>query len=322
MRIFVPLFLLALAPHHDAAPPFGERLIAELNAARVERGLSRLELDADLAAVAQARVDAMVREGWFALASPTGQKVEDDLDARHYAFALVAEKLLRSAQEPAELAFGWKSDPEKNADSLFQPEVDHVGVGVASSGGGRLIDIVLARAAAAGTAPGRASVSVGDPGAAIAALEELVTQRRKAAGRAPLRSDSLLTQSAQQHAEALLAALEKGQGPESIASLSDRYTELERARRGADSGIAQSFDAFKQREILAETGSRRGKVAGLVSILVVDAPTAGIAMRTMEQTPETSDFLDPSLRSIGIGLATSDDGGVRRVAWVLALRDR
>jgi len=323
-RVVLPL-VLALeiaAPPVRAVDDFATRLAGEIGRARAALGLGALAGDPDLNAVAQARVDAMAREGWFALLSPSGAGVEQDLDARHYAFLLVTEKLVRSVRDPGEIVGDWKVDPAKQADTVFRPEVTRVGVGVATSGGERLIDIVLAEPAASGTAPGESGVAVADPRAATAALEELITQRRMAVKRAPLRHDPLLVAAAQRHAEDLLAALEKGQGPESISTLSDVITDLERARKGSSDALTASHDAFQRRDIAAQAGDRRGDVAGLDSMLVFDATTAGVALQTMERSSAIADFLDPSLATIGVGLAVGAPEKGSRIAWVVAMRRR
>ena len=165
------------------------------------------------------------------------------------------------------------------------------------------------------------SVSIADPGAAMAALERLVAERRKTANRAPLRVDPLLTDAAQRHAEDLLAAVEKGEGPEAVATLSDVITDLERSRKFA-AIPTRSYDAFQRHEIAAQAGDRRGNVAGLESVLVVDAASAGAALQAIEGTPGRVDLLESAFGSIGIGLAVSSADGSGRIVWVVALRRR
>ncbi len=328
MRHSVWLPSLLLAATAFAAHPtvsrdeYAWRLLAGIDQTRQEQGLAPLAADPTLATAAQARADAMAREGWFALASPAGRRVEDDLDAARYAFRLVAEKLVRSTDDAETLVAAWRKDPAQEANSLFHPEVRRVGIGVAETKGVRIIDIVLADPAAAGDAPGTAGVTVDDPRAAVAALDGLVAQRRKAAGLADLRADPLLAEAAQQHAEALLAALERGKGPESVETISNRLTDLEQSRKPGSAALARSYDAFGRREIQAAPGSRRGNVADLVSTLVVDAPTAGVALTTLEHSEEHPGFMGPMFRKIGIGLAAGAPGPRRRIVWVLALRER
>jgi len=325
VRRILPTFVLVIgltAPPAGAADGFAARLAAEIGQARAEMGLGELADDPELDAVAQGRADAMARDGWFALLSPAGTGVVQDLDARHYAFLLVTEKLVRTVRAPAEIVGGWRLEPAKQADTVFHPEVTRLGVGIATRGGERLIDIVLAQPAAPGTAPGASAVGISDPEAAKAALEELIAQRRKAKQRAPLRRDPLLVAAAQRHAEDLVAALEKGQGPESISTLSDVITELERTRKGSTDTLATSHDAFQRRDIAAQAGDRRGNVPGLESVLVVDAPTAGVALQTIESSSGTADLLDPSLATIGIGLAVGTPANGGRLAWVVAMRRR
>jgi uncharacterized protein YkwD len=320
-RIALALLTFVSSKPAPPAEPFAPRLRSEIATARAGLGLPALASDPELDQVAQARVDAMARDHWFGARSPSGTGVEDELDARHYAFRLVTEKLVRTQDRPAELVTGWRLELAKQAENLFHPQVTRVGIGVVEADGGRLIDIVLVEPAVPGTAPGMSSVSVDDPVAAEAALAELITQRRKAEGAMLLHTDPVLAEAAQEHAAALLKAFENGLGPESIDSLADRIDALTRSRSGAPAGTAPGDDDFQQHEIQTDTDSPRSDLSDLSSIIVAGAASAGVALATMERSQERADFLDPSLRTIGIGLAVGDGSPpVRRIAWVIAMR--
>jgi uncharacterized protein YkwD len=297
---------------------FSQRLISELNRSRLALGLGALSADADLTAIAQGRVEAMVREGRFSLVSASGAKIEDELDAAHYSFRLVGQKLVRSAAEPFELASAWRREADQDRNSVFEPTFSRVGIGVAQDRDTRLVDIVLVAPMSKVVQP--TQVRVEERSGQTAALLGLIAERRKARGRAPLIADPVLSQAAQQHAEALLAAVEKGRGPESVTTLSDRITDIERSRSAAGSGLYVAWNPFGVREIQSENGSRRGNVAGLSSLVVVDASSAAAALQTLAAAGNGGDLLDPSLRRIGIGFAAGAPEARGRIVWVVGLR--
>jgi len=302
----------------SAEDPFATELLAELNRARTDRGLAALELDPQLVAVADARAASMASEGWFGFRSPAGREVEDELDAAGYAFRLVTEKLARTNGEARALVDEWRLRPGEQAQSLFHPEVTQVGVGVAASSNGRILDVVLATPMAAGP---RVLAAPADPGSARSELLELIAEEREKAKLRPLATDALLDEAAQEHAVALQSAFASAKGPESIESVEKRISNLELRRQPGAGGLTQSRDAFNVREIQA-AGSGRPIPPGEIGLgIVTDASRAADVLATLAAAGERPVHLDPTMMRLGIGLASPPTPGARTV-WVLVTRRR
>lgn len=305
-----------------AEEPFGIELVAELNRARAERGLAALESDPELARVGARRAAAMATEGWFGLVSPAGQQVEDDLDAAGWAFRLVTEKLVRSNAGARELVDEWRVRPNDQLQSLFHPGVTRIGVGVAESAGGRIVDVVLATPMGAATVAGASPFEPEAQARERAALVELVGAARAEAKLLPLRHDAMLEEAAQEHAAAILASFAAGKGVESVELLADRLSRLEYRRSPGSRGLTRSEDSFGVRELSATPGgpSLHGKVTGAI---VVDARTAEDALHLLAAAAETRpNYLEPPMARLGIGIAggAPEDGG--RIVWVVATRQQ
>jgi uncharacterized protein YkwD len=303
-----------------ASAPGDERAIAELLAAlnreRAGQGLAPLRADAALAAAAQAHADDMAARGYFEVESPDGTTIDQRVRAAGYAADVLAAKLVRSEPlaTPASLAAGWGARPEESRTSVFHPEVDEVGVGLASGAGGFLWTIVLARRHdPAGLLAARAE-ALGDLAAVRAAYLAAVNDARRAGGLPALRADAALDRAAQAHAEALLAARGAGRDEHAVAPLGER---VQMERRGAGpGGVAGGSVIWGRRNAGSRTESNLRDVGESV---VVDAADVATAVATALTAADPSDLRDARFSRLGVGLAFERDGESWRAVWVACL---
>jgi uncharacterized protein YkwD len=331
LRTLVATVALAAAPAGPpaaaagppAAPPaaadaraIGE-LVAALNRERASLGLGPLRPDPALAAAAQAHADDMAARGYFAVAAPEGTTIDDRVAGAGYPAALVAAKLVGSPPlvAPAEIAAGWRAQPEAGRDSVFHPEVAEVGAGLASGDGRLLWAIVLARRDDSAERLAAREAALGDLAATRAAFLAAVNDARRAAGLARLRADATLDRAAQTHAEALLAARRSGLGETNVAPLAQRVQE-ERAGRAGSPGVVGGSHQWRSRSTGTRTGSRLREVGESV---VVDAADAASAVATALAGEASSDLREASYARLGVGVAFARDGDEWRAVWVACL---
>jgi uncharacterized protein YkwD len=302
-----------------AAVPVAElraRFVALLSAARAATGLAPLTADPALDQVAQRHADDMAAQGYFGFTSPSGGGVDQWVDETGYLAALVGEKLAQAplARTAEELVAGWDAEREKNAASLFHPEARHLGVGVAVRGEQATYALVLGRAAGEAAAS-TLDANLADRAPARAEYLARVNAIRADLGLLPLQHDPTLDRPAQEHADALLAALRRGDAPESVEHLADRV-------QAAQAGIGSYRGVERDMYWGVGKGRIEPKMASLGSSIVLDAPSATDAVAATLALEPTPDLREAGYRRLGLGVAHGEVAGRPRTVWVAVLLRR
>ncbi len=307
------------APTAPAALPVEElraRFAALLSAARAATGLAPLAPDPALDQVAQRHADDMAAQGYFGFTSPTGGNVDQWVNEAGYLAALVGEKLAQAplARTAEELVAGWDAEREKNAGSLFHPEARHLGVGIAARGEQVTYALVLGRAAGEAAASAL-DARLADRAPARAEYLARVNSIRTELGLLPLQHDPALDRPAQEHADALLAALRRGDAPESIERLADRV-------QAAQAGIGSYRGVERDTYWGVGKGRIEPKMASLGSSIVLDAASATDAVAATFALEPTPDLREAGYRRLGLGVAHGEVAGRPRTVWVAVLLRR
>lgn len=170
------------------------RLLARINALRLRLGLSPVEPDAPLDAVAQAWAARLASEGFFSHVAPDGSDLKGRLGAASYPFASAGENLGASSG-PLAAHFGIEHSPGHRK-NLIEPGHRKLGIGLSKRPDGLTVLVeVLA------TPPEGAPQ--GDP---LQAAYAAIAAERARKGLPPLRVSASLEGLAQGHARAALAA--------------------------------------------------------------------------------------------------------------------
>lgn len=120
-----------------------QELVALVNQARVDAGLSPLQADAGLSAIARAHSLDMAITGFFSHSSPTTGDMGDRLAAGNIDFRAAGENIaLNSDVRSAHQAL---LDSPPHRQNIMSPEVTHVGVGIVSNGRMLLVTEVFVR---------------------------------------------------------------------------------------------------------------------------------------------------------------------------------
>ena len=258
-----------VSPGVAAGPPGGPeptspaearaRLLARVNALRAAAGVSRVEPDPKLDAVAQAYADRMATQRFFAHVSPDGDALPDRLEAAGYAYQTSGENLgMASGPIAAHAALEESPGHRKN---LLDPAFDRVGFGLARQArdGGSGSEVLLVELLAT---PAR---SGGDP---VAAAYARLTAERAALKLPALQRSAALEDIAVRQARAALAR-DDPKAPDIDGQVFGTLSEARTA----------SADLYVARDLSALPPSRRLKEArySLVGIGAVrgDSPTYG-----------------------------------------------
>ena len=221
-------------------------LLELLNQQRQKQGLAPLRLVPELARAAQAQVDDMVARQYYALTSPAGRTLEDWIKEAGYREQLVTEKIFHTDQPPQALAASWSVSPEAHRQSLFNPEVEELGVGIGGYQGRPLYVFVLARSEASYLSQytqrlfARQTARFEDLDGLRQEMLRLVNEARAARKLDPLTLDAALDQAAQGHAEEVFQALKQGRPVPGEAALVQRVKAAGyRIRRGVGESVVQ-----------------------------------------------------------------------------------
>ena len=195
-----------VAPTVAAAPPGGPepnspaeartRLLARVNALRTAAGMSAVQADPRLDAVAQAYADRMATQRFFAHVSPDGDALPDRLEQAGYAYQASGENLgMASGPLAAHAAIEESPGHRKN---LLDPAFERVGFGLARQGrdGGTGSDVLVVEILAA---PAK---STGDP---MATAYARLTAERAALKLPALQRNAALEDIAVRQARAAMA---------------------------------------------------------------------------------------------------------------------
>ena len=109
--------------------PKPERVLDLMNADRKKAGLAAVQIDARVSAVAEAHATDMRERGYFAHNSPDGSTLSDRLKRAKIPYVRATENLSSApTADDAELSLMGSPGHRKN---ILDPEVTHVGVGIA-----------------------------------------------------------------------------------------------------------------------------------------------------------------------------------------------
>lgn len=141
--LLLALVLAAGAAGAESLTAEEEQLVALINQARVDAGLTPLQADAGLSSVARAHSLDMATTGFFSHSSPMTGEMSDRLAAAGVDFRSAGENIaidanVRSAHDAL---FG--SAPHRQ--NLLSPDVTHLGVGIVSNGRLLLVTEVFVR---------------------------------------------------------------------------------------------------------------------------------------------------------------------------------
>jgi uncharacterized protein YkwD len=285
-----------------------------LNRQRAALGLTPVAPDAALDRAAQRHADDMAANGYFGLTSPTGKDVEQWVGEEGYLAALVAEKLVQApaAEAPEALAAGWAEARDKNGQSLFHPGVRQIGVGIAARDGAVTYALVLAQPAVEA-----ATLALDATLARLAPVRaeylERVNAARREAALSPLQHDPRLDRPAQEHAEAVLAALERGDAPDSVESLTER---VQAALAGLD-----NWRGGEAAYVYWKVG--KGRIdphwATLGRSIILDAPSPAAAVEAALTLQPAPDLREAGFRRLGLGIAHGEVAGRPRSVWVAVM---
>jgi len=248
----------------DGRDELRARFLELLNEQRQKQGLAPLRLVTSLARAAQAQVDDMVARQYYALTSPEGRTLEDWIKDAGYREQLVTEKIFHTDRMPQTLAASWSQSPDAHRQSLFNPEVEELGVGIGDYQGLPLYVFVLARSEASYLSQytqqlfARQTARFEDLDGLRQEMLRLVNEARAARKLDPLTLDSALNRAAQGHAEEVFQALKQGRPVPGESALAQRVKAAGyRMRRGVGESVVQG--TLSPEETLAALLGRSGR---------------------------------------------------------------
>lgn len=216
------LFLVLPAALPASSPPadpdsLRQTFLELVNEQRGRQGLAPVALDPALSRAAQAHADDMTARQYFQFKSPEGREIEHWTREAGYVYQLVAEKLASTPETPEAVADGWSRFVKANSNSIFHPDVRDLGVGIGEVRGTPVYTFVLARSEKSylegyiADLYQKQELALRDVNALREELLWRVNELRAAEGRHALSRHFALDKAAQEHAEAILAAVRAGQ---------------------------------------------------------------------------------------------------------------
>ena len=110
-------------------------MLARINTLRAGGGAGPVEACAPITAAAQAYADAMARTGVFAHVGTDGSEPWDRRRANGYRWMRATENIAKGYPDVASVIAGWRASPG-HRENLLDPDVRHVGLGLAVDGAG------------------------------------------------------------------------------------------------------------------------------------------------------------------------------------------
>lgn len=294
-------------------------LLAALAQRRADLGLPAVAGEERLDHAAQTHADEMAAQGWFDFTSPQGTSVERRVEASGYSAKLVAAKVYRAplADAPSVLAERWWKDAGPSRQSIFHSGTDTVGIGIAGTAKERFFVFVLASGASA--IPRSLGADTTERRTAFFAAANGARAER---GLPALAADPRLDRAAQQHAEAVLAALRAGKSPDSVPTLASL---LNTGAAGNPALMAvDRANAGGSANYSSKTPGREGDKLGggaIGNTILVDALSPQAAVDAAGQLVN-ADLLAAGYRRVGIGVAVDMSGAAPHVVWVACLTRR
>jgi uncharacterized protein YkwD len=236
-------------------------------------------------------------------ATADGRQVEDWTRGAGYVFQLVTEKIATTPDPPEAMAADWARWPDSNRQSLLHPDVRDLGIGIGEVKGTPVYSFVLARSEKSYLERYVAELYEKQT-LALRSLDSLredllrrINEARSGAKVQPLIRHPALEKAAQEHAEAILAALRSGSSQP-----------LKTAGTLAGKVRAQGY---RSAGYLGTIGER----------VVFDALTPDQAMSALlgEDQGRRSTLLGRGFTQMGIGVAFERTVEGFRVVWVQCL---
>lgn len=112
---------------------FQEEVMKLTNQERKKQGLASLQLDKELAEVAQTKSEDMAKNNYFSHTSPTYGSPFDMLQQFGIDYTTAAENIASGQQSPSEVVTGWMNSPGHRK-NILNEKVTHIGVGYAENG--------------------------------------------------------------------------------------------------------------------------------------------------------------------------------------------
>jgi uncharacterized protein YkwD len=306
---FPVLLLLALVSpalsqmsQRPPAPDEVRRTFLELiNAERTRQGLKPLALEPALVTAAQTHAEDMTAHRYYDFKSPDGKQIEQWAEAAGYKFQFITEKITNETSTPQALVAKWARSAEANRASIFEPEVEDVGIGIGSHQGMPVYTIVVARSEGSYLADytarlfERQTARFRDLDSLRRELVERINEARSEHGLQPLTGDPALDLAAQDYAEDLFKGMKMGRnGPASGIPVGRRVS-LHHYPAASFSGI------------------------GLAVVQGALSPDVTLAALLGNRVGGRSEVLGKGYRQIGIGLAFERQGDSFNVMWVQCL---
>ena len=136
--------LVGQAPGREDLPALADGVHRSLASMRGELGLEPLRRNELLDDAAQRKVDHSVQGSYFGFISPDGVGLDHWLSEVGYDSGMAGEKLAEANRPVAEIVASWLVEAERNASSVFHPDMFDVGVGVARTGMRHRVLVIVA----------------------------------------------------------------------------------------------------------------------------------------------------------------------------------
>ena len=233
--------------------------------------------------------------------TPEGRQVEDWTREAGYVFQLVTEKIATTPDPPESMAADWTRWPDSNRKSLLNPDVRDLGIGIGEVKGTPVYTFVLARTEKSyleryvAELYERQTLALQNLETLRGELLRRVNEQRTGAKVQPLARHPALERAAQEHAEAILAALRSGQPLRTVTPLAARV----------------KSQGYRSAGYLGTIGER----------VVFDALTPDQALTALlgEDQGKRSALLGRGFTQMGIGVAFERTAEGFRVVWVQCL---
>jgi uncharacterized protein YkwD len=286
ITILAVLLAVGLAAHAQEPDAARRELLRRINEERATKRAPLLRLVDDLNTGAQQHAEEISRQGTLRLANGSEDGMNERLQKLGYDAHAWTESVIATAGDLGSVLQTWKTKETDTYKSLMDDDYRDLGIGIAKLRGAPLY--VFLFAVPEGEFFIRATAPLRDPARVRAAILDRVNAARRKAGAPPLRASPLLDQSAQKHAEDMLA---RGYFAHESP---DGKTVRERAREAG-------YDWRTIGENIAE------------GQLTVDE-----VMDTWMKSPDhRRNILEPGFTELGVGLvANKGKGGRYRVIWV------
>lgn len=285
-----------LAACEDRRPPTAQPrfdavrqgLLERINAQRRAAGSPLLALDAAVSLAADAHATEIEARGSLDLPADSGEAMQERLVAAGYEAQRWVESIVATSAPLDSWIADWQKEQPRDFARAMDPDLRHLGIGLAELGDLKLFVILVTAPAA--EAFERETTAVADLAANRKELrEQLNALRRKEGVPGRLASSGVLDRVAQKHAEDML---KRGY----FSHLNpDGKTVRERAQR----------EGYLWRTLGENLAEGQTRIEQLLA-------------NWRDSPPHRAVLLDPEMEELGLGMARGRDGrGQLRIVWVL-----